>query len=110
MDVTTNGNGHDGDWLDIEEEIHHQMDQMFPTTAGKAPNGHYEESKLARFKTVRIGDVIDTGPPKFLVDGLWLDKGAGIVGGDPKSWKSFFTIFMAVHIALGKKLMGRFEC
>lgn len=103
----------EGDWNDELVDIEHAMDVKYPTTAGKGPNGtngHTEKPALPRFKTVRIGDVIDTGPPKFLVDGLWLDKGAGIIGGDPKSWKSFFTVFMAVHIALGKKLMGRFEC
>lgn len=102
----------DGDWLDVEEDLHREMDQKYPSTAGKAPMDTTATELIGppRFKTVRIADVIDTGPPKFLVEGLWLDKGAGIIGGDPKSWKSFFTVFMAVHIALGKKLMGRFEC
>jgi len=100
------------DWNDELIDIEHELDIKFPSTSGQAPsNGaHHEISAPPRFKTLRIADVIDTGPPRFLVEGLWLDKGVGIIGGDPKSWKSFFTVFMAVHIAAGKKLMGRFEC
>jgi hypothetical protein len=45
-----------------------------------------------------------------MVQGLWLEHGAGIVGGDPKSWKSFFTVFMAVHVAAGRRLLNRFDC
>jgi RecA-family ATPase len=64
----------------------------------------------APFSTVKISDVPDAGPPKYLVDRLLLDNSASIVGALPKSLKSFFTMYCAVHVAgkVERKLFGEF--
>jgi len=60
------------------------------------------------FPTLRIADVPDLGPPRFLVESLWLDGGVGIAAGDPKSLKSFVTIMGAVCVAAGVPLFGTY--
>lgn len=58
---------------------------------------------------VRLGDVPEPGPTKWLVQGLWTEGAFGIVGAEPKSWKSWLTLYMGICIALGRKVFDRFE-
>ena len=49
-------------------------------------------------------------PPeqRWLVEGLWADQAVGILGGEPKSCKSFFALDMAVAVASGGRCLRRF--
>ena len=47
--------------------------------------------------------------PDWLIDGLWLDGGVGIIGGEPKSYKTFAALSLAVATASGKPCFGRYE-
>ena len=44
----------------------------------------------------------------WLVEGLWADQAVGIVGGEPKSGKSFLALDLAVAVASGAPCLGRF--
>ena len=46
---------------------------------------------------------------KWLVNGLWSAGGVGIVGGTPKTGKTWFTLEMAVSVASGSAAFGAFE-
>lgn len=46
---------------------------------------------------------------RWLVEHLWSASGVGIVGGTPKTGKTWFTLEMAVSVASGKPALGRFE-
>lgn len=46
---------------------------------------------------------------RWLIDGLWADQAVGIVGGEPKSFKSFLALDLAVAVASGRPCLGRFE-
>lgn len=61
------------------------------------------------FPTRVIGTVPDEGPAKWLVRDLWLEQGVGIIGGEPKSFKSFVSTQLAVCVASGKPMFGRYE-
>lgn len=49
-----------------------------------------------------------TDEPKWLIEGLWADQAVGILGGEPKSCKTFLALDMAVSVASGAACMGRF--
>lgn len=46
---------------------------------------------------------------RWLIEGLWADQGVGILGGEPKSFKTFLALDMAVAVASGAPCLGRFR-
>ncbi len=60
--------------------------------------------------SVRKASELEERPPeqRWLIEGLWADQAVGIVGGEPKSFKSFFALEMAVAVASGKPCLRRF--
>lgn len=45
---------------------------------------------------------------RWLVDGLWSEEAVGIVGGEPKSCKTFLALDLAVAVASGAPALRRF--
>ncbi|MGE3376580.1 MAG: AAA family ATPase [Vicinamibacteria bacterium] len=45
---------------------------------------------------------------RWLVEGLWLAEGVGILGGAPKSWKTWLALELALAVASGRPALGRF--
>lgn len=45
----------------------------------------------------------------WLVQGIWTEQAVGIIGGEPKSFKSFMALTLAIAVASGKPCLGRFE-
>lgn len=59
--------------------------------------------------TVRIGQVeARVAGTEWLIEGLWLAGATGIIGGQPKLWKSWLCLEMAVSVASGVACLGRF--
>jgi RecA-family ATPase len=58
---------------------------------------------------LRVRDIPDPGPTKWLVEQLWTLDAFGIVGAEPKSWKSWLTLYLGICIASGRKVFNRFE-
>ena len=50
-----------------------------------------------------------TAPLSWVVENLFLEAGAGILGGAPKSCKSFFALDLCVAIASGTSCAGAFR-
>lgn len=75
--------------------------------------GHASTSPPAEvddlFPTRTIGSVPDEGPVRWLVRDLWLDQAVGIIGGEPKSFKSFAAAQLATCVASGKCAFGTRE-
>ena len=46
---------------------------------------------------------------RWLIEGLWLGNAVGIVGGSPKTGKSWFGLELAVSVASGAPALGRFQ-
>lgn len=61
------------------------------------------------FPLVRVKDMPEPGPTTWLVDQLWTTHAFGIVGAEPKSWKSWLTLYLGICIAGGYKAFNRFE-
>lgn len=51
----------------------------------------------------------DPDTPSFLIDALWSAQAVGIVGGEPKTGKSFLALHLAVAVASGTPCLGRYE-
>jgi hypothetical protein len=45
---------------------------------------------------------------RWLIEGLWSAEAVGLIGGQPKSCKSFLALQMAVAVASGRPCLGRF--
>jgi hypothetical protein len=54
---------------------------------------------------------VETGGegPHWLVESLWEEEGVGILGGAPKSCKSWLALDLAFSVATGTKALGRYE-
>lgn len=61
------------------------------------------------FPTKRVAAVPDLGPVQWLVRDIWKLEGVGIIGGEPKTYKSFLSAQIAVAVASGIPLFGRHE-
>jgi len=58
----------------------------------------------------RLSDVSPTDPTRrWLVDGLWSQTAVGIIGGAPKSAKSWLALDMAVSVASDTPCLGAFD-
>lgn len=44
----------------------------------------------------------------WLIESLWADEAVGLIGGEPKTCKTFLTLAMAISVATGKPCLGRF--
>jgi len=50
----------------------------------------------------------EEGRPRWLVEDLWTDEAVGIVGGSPKTGKTWLALDLAVSVASGTPALGRF--
>lgn len=46
---------------------------------------------------------------RWLIEGLWADRGVGILGGEAKLGKSWLALDVAISVAAGSACLGRFE-
>jgi len=58
---------------------------------------------------VTLGDIPEPGPVEWLVRDLWTLGAFGFVGAEPKSWKSWVTLHLAISIASGEPFLGKYE-
>lgn len=58
---------------------------------------------------VQIGEIaVDDTAPKWLIRDLWSSGAVGLVGGTPKSYKSWVGLDMAVSVASGTPCLGTY--
>jgi hypothetical protein len=99
--LEANGNGHAttaGNYEWSGEPRRHEWNAPLPAIG-----------PAEQFGTVPIGRVPDEGPVRWLVRDLWLAEGVGIIGGEPKTFKSFAAAQLATCVASGKPMFGRYE-
>ena len=65
----------------------------------------------AEFRVVQAAKLQPRGveQPLWLVDGLWGDGAVGVIGGTPKSCKTWLALEIAVAVASGRPCLDRFE-
>ena len=69
-----------------------------------------QPKKVAPYATLRASALLSsTAPLAWLCEGLFIEAGAGIIGGAPKSAKSFFGLDLCVAIASGTSCAGHFS-
>ncbi len=63
-----------------------------------------------RLSVVQIAAVeAEREKSRWLVEGLWEEEGVGILGGAPKSCKSWLALDVAFSVATGTPALGRYE-
>jgi len=73
------------------------MDRDFPGAA------------VAPLPVTRAADLPSAQPTaKWLVESLWAAEGVGVIGGTPKSCKTWLALDLAVAVASGSPALGRF--
>jgi hypothetical protein len=72
--------------------------------------GHYVEAGNESFPTVRVGDVqpLDKSSGDWLVQELWSWRAVGVLGGPPKSGKTWAAVDLALSVASGTKALGAY--
>ncbi len=60
------------------------------------------------FPFSRVGSLDANYGTNWLIESLWLENAAGIIGGQPKCCKSWLGLDMAVSVASGTPCLGRF--
>jgi len=64
---------------------------------------------MSTFDVRRASDIEGVPPQEqWLIEGLWAAEAVGIVGGEPKSCKSFLALDVAVSVASGTPCLRRF--
>jgi hypothetical protein len=64
---------------------------------------------MSRLPVARVQDLVESATAaRWLVEGLWADRAVGIVGGEPKCFKSFLALDLAVAVASGRPCLGRY--
>lgn len=59
--------------------------------------------------TFRLADLIrDVKMPEWLVEGIWTEGACGFIAGQPKSFKSWFALDLALSISMGSPFLGEF--
>jgi hypothetical protein len=64
-----------------------------------------------RLRVVPVWQLPEDEPdePAWLIEGLWASQAVGVLGGPPKSCKSWLALEMALAVASGHPCLGRFE-
>lgn len=59
---------------------------------------------------LRFAEVLaNIKPPQWLIKNIWTVGACGFIAGQPKSWKSWFALDMALSIATGASFLGHFR-
>jgi hypothetical protein len=94
----------------IENEVYKAKDKVKSLgrdlAVGLGPNG---VSRICLFEDYDKIISKEVEKPEWLIESIWQDKGHGIVAGEPKTYKSILTTDIAVSVASGKDLLGRFR-
>lgn len=65
---------------------------------------------MSELEVIKVSDLDEEKKdPDWLIEGLWLDGGVGIIGGEPKSYKTFAALSLAVATASGRSCFGRYD-
>lgn len=59
--------------------------------------------------TIKASQIPEDTSNRWLIENIWSDSACGIICASPKSGKTFFCLSMAVSVASGKALLGKYE-
>jgi hypothetical protein len=92
----------------LEAEVYKAKDKVKSLGRERAvyvgPSGH--EVSWSNYEDI-MGRQIQK--PRWMIEGIWQDKGHGIVAGEPKTYKSVLSTDIAVSVASGQPLLNSFR-
>ena len=78
--------------------------------AAKPETAEEEEEEIERSAPTRFGALLkNVKRPKFLIEGILTEGAVGFVAGEPKCFKSWNALDMALSVATGAPFLGRFR-
>lgn len=79
-------------------------------TSVKPPDAIRLNAPMTSLPTIRAAQLADmqADGPVWMVEGLWGAEAVGIIGGEPKSGKTFLALDLAVAVATGAPCLRRF--
>jgi hypothetical protein len=91
-----------------QDELRRLTEESFKAIQLKGPIEEEIEKRSDRL--LRIQEAVDAAePPEWLVQDIWTEGACGFIAGEPKSFKSWFGLDLALAIATGEPFLGRFE-
>jgi hypothetical protein len=96
---------------DEDERLQSELNKIITDTVRKAQEEPKELSILnSSLKLQNYHEVMSSinTYPGWLVEGFWARRSHGIVAGEPKSFKSTFTMDLAVSVASGQPFLGKY--
>jgi len=64
---------------------------------------------LEPLKTMRAAEIKSVAEEeRWLIESLWPDSAVGVLGGQPKSFKTFLALDLAISVASGTPCLGRY--
>ena len=77
-----------------------------PSDTHGAPHG--DPPRLRVLQVARV-PTQSSGDPDWLIESLWAYQAVGVLGGSPKSCKTFLALEMALAVATGSPCLGQFR-
>jgi hypothetical protein len=79
-------------------------------TSVKPPDAIRLNAPMTSLPTIRAAQLTDmqADGPVWMIEGLWGAEAVGIIGGEPKSGKTFLALDLAVAVATGAPCLRRF--
>jgi len=74
------------------------------------PDAVHPSTPMTALPTIRAAQLADVqaNEPVWMIEGLWSAEAVGIIGGEPKSFKTFLALDLAVAVATGAPCLRRF--
>jgi hypothetical protein len=76
-------------------------------TGDAQPGNGQKPAAAPRFKTTSFETIMINAKPAYLIKGIIPSRGLIVIWGPPKCGKSFWTLDISMHIALGREYRGR---
>lgn len=98
-------------WTEINKHKIEDKPAPKPKKKAKKPNRKRKGPRTAdEAELLSFRDFMTMPLPRasWLVDGIWSDAAHGILAGEPKTYKSLFTLDLAVSIASGTPFLNHF--
>jgi hypothetical protein len=95
---------------DEDERLQSELSKIITDTVHKSQEEPKDLALNSNLKIQSYHEVMSSinTYPGWLVEGFWARRSHGIVAGEPKSFKSTFTMDLAVSVASGEPFLGKY--
>ena len=97
-------------YVDRADETRRLILEASKAIAAKPDTPEQAEEEIEREPAQRLGTLLkNVKKPRFLIDGIWTEGAVGFIAGEPKCYKSWTALDMALSLATGADFLGHFR-